>query len=1085
MRKSIPFTKLMVIIFILCMTLPSTLSVNAEQASNIQVDALGEPIGDNPGFSPLIDAPTLHSPSNGATIIDDTPVLDWNYVSDSIRYRIQVDNNADFSSMEFNEITDVGTGYTTYIECDHLNDDTYYWRVRSYNEWGFWSVWSSEWHFTLDSTGPNPPTLYSPSYGSTIYDSTPYLDWGPSSTAVLYKLQVADNSGFTGANTITTSNTYCYWSSALSNRNWYWRVCAQDSLGNWGSYSSYKYFRVDTTPPSLNSPYNGYLTQSSTLTLSWNAKSTASAYNVQVDDNPSFSSPYSYSLAGTSRTFTLSSDTWYWRVRAQDYRGSWGSFSSYRYFTIDNIAPGIPTLFAPTDGTMTNDQTPYLDWSTVATATQYHVQVDNNADFSSLNVNYYTSSSSYTCTTLGENTYYWRVQARDAAGNWGSWSTTWHFEIDTTPPATLTLLTPSNNSIDSDPTPYLEWSSETGAVLYQLQVDNDTDFLSTAIAIYTTDTYYTAITSLDDDVYYWRVRAKDGAENWGDWSDVWNFQVDTTAPEITDVVFDPSPTDLEEVFVYCNVTDSNGLDIVTLHYRVNSGEWTNITMIWAIDNQYEVSLGTFTYDDLVEFFISANDSCINPNIATEDNGGAYYSFTVVSSDVTGPTISAISQTPEPANDTETITISCDVYDANGIQSVTLYYRINGGSWTDVSMTFTSGSTYEATIGSFAYDDEIEYYIVAVDDSPNHNEATDDNSGIYYSFTIEASDIDGPTIENILHQPATPTELETITINCDVTDPSGVQSVTLYYRIDGGDWMSVSMTNIVDSTYNATIGLFAYEDFIEYYITAVDNYETHNIATDNNGGSYYSFTIGASDVSGPTINDIVHTPTNPTDAETVIISCAVTDLSGVQSVTLYYRVNSGSWTDASMTLTTGSTYEVSIGSFAYAADIEYYINATDSYITHNNATDDNSGNYYTFTIASSDVTAPTISDIEYNPNAPSDTDLVNITCTVSDLNGISSVVLHYRTNGGTWTTTTMLLISGDQYKTTIGTFAAADLIEFYITATDDSPNTNTATDDNGGAYYSFTVLAHSTSNTTLLALLPIVAVLALALIRKKR
>ena len=187
----------------------------------------------------------------------------------------------------------------------------------------------------------------------------------------------------------------------------------------------------------------------------------------------------------------------------------------------------------------------------------------------------------------------------------------------------------------------------------------------------------------------------------------------------------------------------------------------------------------------------------------------------------------------------------------------------------------------------------------------------------------------------------------------------------------------------------------------------------------------------------------------------------------------------------MTLTTGSTYEVSIGSFAYAADIEYYINATDSYITHNNATDDNSGNYYTFTIASSDVTAPTISDIEYNPNAPSDTDLVNITCTVSDLNGISSVVLHYRTNGGTWTTTTMLLISGDQYKTTIGTFAAADLIEFYITATDDSPNTNTATDDNGGAYYSFTVLAHSTSNTTLLALLPIVAVLALALIRKKR
>jgi len=227
------------------------------------------------------------------------------------------------------------------------------------------------------------------------------------------------------------------------------------------------------------------------------------------------------------------------------------------------------------------------------------------------------------------------------------------------------------------------------------------------------------------------------------------------------------------------------------------------------------------------------------------------------------------------------------------------------------------------------------------------------------------------------------------------------------------------------------------------------------------------------------------PIAPTDSETITISCTVTDLSGVQYVTLFYRINEVSWLNVSMVNTSVDIYEATIGAFDYADEIRYAIFARDDFITQNAAIDDNSGAYYIFTVSSSDVTAPTISDIEYNPNAPSDTDLVNITCTVSDLNGINSVVLHYRTNGGTWTTTTMLLISGDQYKTTIGTFVAGDLIEFYITAIDDSPNTNTATDDNGGVYYSFTVLAHSTSNTTLLALLPIVAVLALALIRKKR
>jgi len=51
------------------------------------------------------------------------------------------------------------------------------------------------------------------------------------------------------------------------------------------------------------------------------------------------------------------------------------------------------------------------------------------------------------------------------------------------------------------------------------------------------------------------------------------------------------------------------------------------------------------------------------------------------------------------------------------------------------MTLTTGSTYQATIGPFTAGSVLEYYITALDNSTSHNEAIEDNSGLYYSFTI--------------------------------------------------------------------------------------------------------------------------------------------------------------------------------------------------------------------------------------------------------------------------------------------------------------------------------------------------------------
>ncbi|MDI6735493.1 MAG: carboxypeptidase regulatory-like domain-containing protein [bacterium] len=97
----------------------------------------------------LPSTPSLSSPSNGKTITDtDDVTLSWSSVSNASSYRIQVDNNSDFSSPE-KDSTEYSTSYTAW---DLNNNTTYYWRVRASNSIGN-SSWSSGWWFKIDLKG--------------------------------------------------------------------------------------------------------------------------------------------------------------------------------------------------------------------------------------------------------------------------------------------------------------------------------------------------------------------------------------------------------------------------------------------------------------------------------------------------------------------------------------------------------------------------------------------------------------------------------------------------------------------------------------------------------------------------------------------------------------------------------------------------------------------------------------------------------------------------------------------------------------------------------------------------------------------
>jgi large repetitive protein len=118
-------------------------------------------------------------------------------------------------------------------------------------------------------------------------------------------------------------------------------------------------------------------------------------------------------------------------------------------------------------------------------------------------------------------TFYWHVQARDAAGNWSTWSSYRSITVLPPIPTAPVLVSPANALVTTNTTPTFLWESVLAGNSYQIQIDTVSTFIhpvqdQTRIAGVT---YYIA-TTLPNGKYYWRVRAINANGESGTWSSV-------------------------------------------------------------------------------------------------------------------------------------------------------------------------------------------------------------------------------------------------------------------------------------------------------------------------------------------------------------------------------------------------------------------------------------------------------------------------------------------------------------------------------------------------------------------------------------
>jgi len=101
-----------------------------------------------------------------------------------------------------------------------------------------------------------------------------------------------------------------------------------------------------------------------------------------------------------------------------------------------------------------------------------------------------------------------------------------------------------------------------------------------------------------------------------------------------------------------------------------------------------------------------------------------------------PVIGTPIHTPETPNDSEEVTVSVNVTDADtGVRpdGVILSYRTDGGAWNNVTMSKTTGDAYEGIILGLPAGTQVEYMIIAYDYA--NNEAVKYKAGDYYVYTV--------------------------------------------------------------------------------------------------------------------------------------------------------------------------------------------------------------------------------------------------------------------------------------------------------------------------------------------------------------
>ncbi|MCX6666409.1 MAG: M28 family peptidase, partial [Euryarchaeota archaeon] len=244
-------------------------------------------------------------------------------------------------------------------------------------------------------------------------------------------------------------------------------------------------------------------------------------YSYTIDHSPNSIPETLILTTGTTKTYTdLTDGIWYFHVRAQDNAGNWGPADHYQ-IKIDTTAPSAPVISSSNpEGQWYNNNDPSFSWTTPSDTSGiagYSYILDQSPS-TTPDTTPEPAGTTKSYTDKPDGIWYFHCRAEDNAGNWGS-ADHYQINIDTTAPPAPTISSPTHpiqgqwyNNND----PQFIWtvpSDLSGIAGYSYILDQSASTTpdTNPEPAGTTTTY----ADVPDGTWYFHIRAKDNAGNWG------------------------------------------------------------------------------------------------------------------------------------------------------------------------------------------------------------------------------------------------------------------------------------------------------------------------------------------------------------------------------------------------------------------------------------------------------------------------------------------------------------------------------------------------------------------------------------------
>jgi hypothetical protein len=376
-----------------------------------------------------IDTPALVAPADAKTNQMPDVMLDWNAVTAAVSYRVQLSEDASFSNIVVDSVTDL-----TSIKNSKLNFNfQYYWRVKALDLNLNESFWTPVWSFTtFQKLEPDKPNN-----NATAQIPDVQLKWktkvGTSNVSGVehFDIQIDVNANFTSPNAKTflvSGSTFAVTMSQLNfGTLYYWHARARHSNDTSAWSDSRTFTTLDNF--SLKKPDNNSVGNDLNVQMRWDDVSGVKKYDYQIDIHPDFSTATTY----VTDTFRVTPEdlkygvTYYWRSRARHDNDTTLWTATWNYTTAASVALALPENNADSVSIK-----PQLTWSQIKGSTSYQVQYDVTMDFIEPE-NYFQTASDDESPLFNvlykldaNQVYYWRVRACSPIDS-SAYSEVWSF----------------------------------------------------------------------------------------------------------------------------------------------------------------------------------------------------------------------------------------------------------------------------------------------------------------------------------------------------------------------------------------------------------------------------------------------------------------------------------------------------------------------------------------------------------------------------------------------------------------------------------------------------------------------------------